>query len=167
VELFFKLWTDPQVMTMVGYPQGLRITREDIKNRIAGEDQTEFDKKLIVEMKNGRQLIGESKLGLPDKEGISETDVKLRPQFWGRGFGTEIKQALIDYLFVHTDCKIVQATPNKKNIASQKMQEAVGGRRVGERTFRFPEKMRSYTCDVPHFIYHVYREVWERQRDTD
>ena len=44
------------------------------------------------------------------------------------------------------------------------MQEAVGGKRVGEEVFRFPEEMRAYTCDVPHYIYMVFREDWEKMQ---
>jgi ribosomal-protein-alanine N-acetyltransferase len=163
VEWFFGLWTNPKVMTMVGYPHGLLITREEIKDNIGKEDDTEYNKKLVVEMKETHQLIGECKLGLPDEEGISETDVKLLPEFWGNGYGTEIKQGLVNYLFEHTDCSAVQGTPNQKNIASRKMQEAVGARKIDEGVFRFPEKMKSYTCDVPYFKYRVYREDWERR----
>jgi len=167
VDLFYRLWTDPKVMTLVGYPFGLKITREDIRARIEKEDTAEYDKKLIVELKESHQRIGECKLGLPDADGISETDVKLLPQFWGRGFGTELKRGLVDYLFRHTGCRIVQGTPNKKNLASQKMQEAVGGKIVGEKLYRFPEKMRDYTCDVPHYIYHVSRADWERRQNPN
>jgi len=161
-ELFYRLWTDPRVMTMVGFPQGLKITRREILDSIRNEDDTPYDKKLIVETRDNREMIGECKLGLPDDDGISETDVKLRPQFWGNGYGTEIKHGLVDYLFTHTDCRIVQATPNKKNIASQKMQEAVGGKIVGEGVFKFPEHRRRDTCDVPYYKYHLFREDWKR-----
>jgi RimJ/RimL family protein N-acetyltransferase len=162
VNLFYDLYTDPRVMTMVGFPGGLPVTRQKLRGQIESENNSEFNQKLIVELKGSQELIGECKLGLPDKNGISETDVKLRPQFWGNRFGTEIKRALVNYLFEHTDCRIVQATPHKENIASQKMQEAVGGKRVGESVFRFPESQKSWTCDVPHYVYHVFREDWQR-----
>ena len=109
-------------------------------------------------------MIGECKLGPPDDDGVAGTDVKLMPEFWGSRYGAEVKQGLVDYLFTHTDCKIIKATPNKKNIASQKMQEAVGGKRVSEELYRFPEKMRDYTCDIPLYIYHVFREDWEKRK---
>lgn len=162
VDLLFEIWTEPRVMTMVGYPQGLRITHDDIRKGIMGRGDSEFDCNLIAELKKTGQRIGECKLGRLNYDRIAGTDVKLLPQFWGKRYGTEVKQGLVDYLFEHTDCRIVQATPNKKNIASQKMQEAVGGKRIGETVYRFPEKMRDYTCDVPHYIYYVYREDWQR-----
>jgi RimJ/RimL family protein N-acetyltransferase len=163
VELFYKLWTDPKVMTFVGFPSGLRITPDEIRTGIGKEDESEYNKKLIVQLKDSQQLIGECKLGLPDDDSISETDVKLMPQFWGQGYGTEVKQGLVEYLFTHADCRAVQGTPNQNNIASQKMQEAVGARKIGEGVFCFPEKMKDYTCDVPYYCYRVYREDWDRQ----
>jgi RimJ/RimL family protein N-acetyltransferase len=115
----------------------------------------------MVIRKEDNTPIGECKLGLTDENGVSETDVKILPEYWGHRYGVEIKSALLDYLFTHTDCVAVRATPNKNNMASINMQEAVGGKCIGEDICVFPEKMRSFTIDVPHYIYMVYREDWE------
>lgn len=163
VAFFHRIWTNPDVMKSVGYPHGLRITQDEIRRHIEKKQENEYDTWLVVELKDARVAIGECKLGWPDAEGISETDVKLLPQYWRRGYGTEIKRGLVDYLFTRTGCRAVKATPNKENIASRKMQEAVGGRCVGEGVFRFPEEMRDFTCPVPHYIYMVYREDWEKR----
>jgi RimJ/RimL family protein N-acetyltransferase len=101
---------------------------------------------------------------LPDEEGVSRTDVKLLPAYWGHKYGVEIKQALVDYLFLHTDCAAVEGTPNVANIASIKMQEAVGAVRVGEDTFHFPIARAALTTPVHHYIYHVTRATWARRR---
>ncbi len=163
VEFFYRLWTNPEVMSMVGFPRGLRITRDEIRAMFEKADDSEYNRRLMVEIIKTGTAIGECKLGLPD-DGISETDVKLFPEYWGNGYGTEIKRGLVDYLFRHTDCKAVKATPNKKNIASQKMQEAVDGKCVGDGVFRFPEEMRDCTCDVHHYVYMVFREDWEKKQ---
>jgi hypothetical protein len=42
------------------------------------------------------------------------------------------------------------------------MQEAVGGRRIREGCYKFPESMKAYTIDVPYYEYIVFREDWER-----
>ena len=101
---------------------------------------------------------------LPDEAGISRTDVKLCPEFWGHKYGVEINQALVNYLFSHTDCKAVEGTPNVNNIASIKMQEAVGAIRVGEETYHFPESRADNTAPVHHYIYQVTRVTWEERR---
>ncbi|MBD3169530.1 MAG: GNAT family N-acetyltransferase [candidate division Zixibacteria bacterium] len=161
VDFFYALWTNPRVMVNVGFPQGLRVTREEVFNQLENQSSTEYDSRLVAEKKDTGEKIGECKLGTPDDEGFSETDVKLFPEFWARGYGTEIKRGLVNYLFRNTDCRGVVATPNKSNIASQKMQEAVGGVRVDEGVFEFPEKMREYTVDVAYLKYVVYREKWD------
>jgi len=118
--------------------------------------------RLVVNLRESGCAIGECKLGWPNDEGISTTNVKLLPVYWGHKYGVEIKQALLDYLFTHTPCMVVEATPNVKNIASIKMQEAVGGERVGEITFQAPESRRSFRTPVHAYIYQVTRETWER-----
>lgn len=163
VGMYYALWTNPRVMTHVGFPQGLRITREEVAAKIGEQGDTEFSRLLVVELKGTGEAIGECKLYLPDEEGVSRTDVKLLPRFWGNKYGAEVKQGLVDYLFRYTDCTAVQADPNINNIASIKMQEAVGGVRVGEGVHEFPEKMRDYTCPVPYHVYHVFRADWENR----
>ena len=161
VDFLYALWTNRTVMRNVGFPCGLQITRDDVKKQLEQQGATEYDVRLLVFEKTTGRCLGECKLGLPGEDGISETDVKLLPEFWGNGYGTEIKRALVDYLFTHTDCKGVRGTPNRANIASQKMQEAVGGRRVGEGVFVFPAHKRAFTEDVPYYEYLVTREDWE------
>ena len=163
IDFFYRIWTNPEVVKFVGFPKGLRITKDEIAEGINRQDDTEYNKKLIVELKSDKVAIGECKLGLPDGEGISETDVKLLPEYWGKGYGTEIKRGLVDYLFENTDCISVKASPNKDNIASQKMQEAVGGIRTGEGVFEFLSEMKGYTCDVPYYEYRVYRKDWKKK----
>ena len=164
-EILYRLWTDGRVMTNVGYPMGLDTSRQEIENGIREQDpETEFGKYLMADLQDGGQAIGECKMILPDEEGVSRTDVKLLPEFWGHKYGVEIKQALVDYLFAHTACLAVEGTPNVDNIASIRMQEAVGAVPVGEDTFRFPESMAEFTTPVHHYIYHVLRDDWERLR---
>jgi RimJ/RimL family protein N-acetyltransferase len=81
------------------------------------------------------------------------------PIFGASATELRVKRALLDHLFTTPIARVVQATPNVENLASIKMQEAVGGLRVAEETFQFPESMRSRnTTPVHHYIYHVARE---------
>ncbi len=163
VDLYFQLWNEPRVMKNVGFPKGLMKRREDIIAQLARSFNSEFDRTLIVIDKESNTPIGECKLGSPDEKGISTTDVKLLPTYWNKGFGTEIKTCIINYVFTHTNCKAIQATPNKSNIASQKMQEKVGAKRVSEGTYHFPESMRSYTKPVEYILYQIDRAEWEKR----
>jgi len=161
ITLLVALWNSPEVMRNVGFPQGLGTDAEKVGAQLTQEAAgTEYDCVLIVDRIDTGEVIGQCKLGFPDEDGIAETDVKLMPAHWGNRFGVEIKRALVDYLFTHTSCEQVQATPNVNNQASIKMQEAVGGRRTGEGVHCFPESMKDYTTDVPYLVYTVFREDW-------
>lgn len=162
VELFYLLWTDPRVMVNVGFPSGLRTTREEIRASLEQEHDEDFNRHLIIVRKEEGSLLGEAWMSRPDPQGISETDIKLRPAFWRQGYGVEVKRGLVSYLFTHSNCQAIRATPNIENITSIKMQEAVGGVRVGEEVSEFPPAMQAYTRPVHHFIYLVYREDWEK-----
>ncbi|MCB9418896.1 MAG: GNAT family N-acetyltransferase [Ardenticatenaceae bacterium] len=163
VPVYFALWTNPDIMKNMGFPHGLPITREEIAAKIGGQGEAEYGRLLVAELKSTGQVIGECKLYLPNDEGISETDVKLLPRFWGHKYGVEIKQGLVDYLFTNTKCTAVQGTPNVANIASIKMQEAVGAVRIAERVYEFSEDRREGTCPVHHHVYQVFRAVWQQK----
>ncbi|MFU8795823.1 MAG: GNAT family N-acetyltransferase [Dehalococcoidia bacterium] len=166
VDVFYALWTDPRVMTNVGFPKGLPVTRDELKDTLSRQGRSEFDRLLVVQLKATGEAIGECKLSRPDRNGIAEPDVKLLPEFWGHRYGAEVWRGLIDYQFAHTDCMVVQATPNVDNIASIKMQETVGAVRTGEDVHRFPDSMRGYTSPVHHHVYRVNRAAWKQDRAT-
>ena len=164
VDLFYALWTDPQVMTNVGFPQGLRVRRDELKDRLSRQGESAFEQLLVIELKTTGQMIGECHMRAPNQEGIAEPDVKLLPAFWGHRYGTEAWRGLVAYLFEHTKCDVVQGTPNVENVASIRMQESAGAVRVGEGVFQFPESMRSHTKPVHHYVYQVHRVDWHRRR---
>jgi len=163
-DLFHALWTSPQVMTNVGFPQGLRIERSEIENRLSKQRDETLEQLLVVEVRATDQPIGEAYLSRPSDAGVAEPDVKLLPRFWGHRYGTEAWRALVAYQFEHTDCEVVQGTPNVHNSASIRMQESAGAVRVGEGVHQFGESMRDFTTPVHHYIYQVHRSDWERGR---
>jgi RimJ/RimL family protein N-acetyltransferase len=162
IDLLYALWTDPLVMSNVGFPHGLQITREEIGRRLRGPFESEFERALVVELRANGQAIGQCYMHAPDEEGIGRTDVKLLPAFWGHKYGVEVNRGLVSHLFSRTGCTAVEGTPSVGNVASIKMHEAVGGVRVGEQVYEFPESMRDYTTPVHHYIYRVYRKDWEQ-----
>jgi hypothetical protein len=46
--LFYNLWTDPRVMTNVGFPRGIPITIDEIRTRIRNQGESEFDQLIVV-----------------------------------------------------------------------------------------------------------------------
>ena len=166
-DMLFSLWKNPKVMRNVGFPEGLPITLEQVAEGIAKNDDTEYERNLVVVRKTDGTVMGECCLHRTDEEGIASTDVKLLPEYWGHHYGVEVKQGLVDYHFTHSDCLAVQGGPNRRNLASIKMQEAVGGVRVDEGVYEFPADAPGETEDVPYYIYRVFREAWERRRNPE
>jgi RimJ/RimL family protein N-acetyltransferase len=165
IALLLELWTNPEVMKNVGFPSGLRTDADRIEAQLTKQPAGEYDCVLIASLNGTGELMGECKLGAPDKDDVAVTDIKLLPRYWGNRFGVEIKRALLDYLFQNTTCRQVKATPNKQNKASIKMQKAVGGSQTGEGVHKFPDSMADYTTDVPYVEYTVFREDWIGKHD--
>lgn len=158
-----SLWSDPQVMRFVGFPSGIPTAVDDVPRRMRRGGWTAL---LIAEDRISRESIGQCLLGAPDACGVAEPDIKLAPCFWGRGYGRELWTALVDQLFLHSPCAVVRGTPNIGNMASIRMQESAGMRRVGQGVSEFPDEMRAFTLPVPYFVYEITREEWRRRKAT-
>lgn len=161
IDLYYALWTNPDVMKHVGFPQGIPITRDEMKEKPFERGETEFDQLLVVELKETEQAIGECKLSRPNNESVVEPDIKLLPVHWGNGYGREIWMEIVSYLFENTDCDVIQTTPNVDNIAAIKIYEAAGAVREGEDVYHFPESMQEYTTPMHCYIYQLYRADWQ------
>ncbi|MBK8900544.1 MAG: GNAT family N-acetyltransferase [Anaerolineaceae bacterium] len=165
--MFYALWNNPAVMTHVGFPNGLLITLEEITAQLQKQEPGVFHNLLVVARRATGETIGECFMTQPNQAGIAETDVKLLPAFWGNKYGVEIKRGLVQYLFEHTECTAVQATPNIHNLASIKMQEAVGAVRAGTGKSLIPQPDGARSITVEYYIYRVYRRIWDKaQRDV-
>ncbi|MBN1230737.1 MAG: GNAT family N-acetyltransferase [Anaerolineales bacterium] len=160
LEMYVRLWNSAEVMKYVGFPLGLGVTEEEVLQKMSIQQGGPFNSLLVIVKKESDEVLGECKMYTPDPQGISSTDLKLLPEYWGNHYGMEIKQGLVKYLFSRTDCRAVESTPNVENIASIKIQEAIGGVREIERTYNFPEEMQSYTTPVHHYVYRIYREKY-------
>jgi len=157
-----SLWRDPLVMRHVGFPNGIPTAITDVPPRI--QRGRGLDQLLIAEETETGRPIGQCLLGEPDADGVSEPDIKLVPEHWGRGYGRELWAALIDQLFLRSSCRVVRGTPSIANLASIRMQESAGMRRVGEGLSTFPSEMREFTVPVQHVVYEVSREEWQHRR---
>jgi ribosomal-protein-alanine N-acetyltransferase len=161
-DFYYALWTDPQVMRYVGFPQGLPIAREELVSRLSGQSGDVFGRLAVVQLKGAHGIvIGECMLQRPDALGVVGPDLKLCPAYWGQGYGREVWRALVDYHFAHTDCDAIETTPHVENARAIRLYESVGASRVGEDLYEFPEAMRAYTASVPCYIYRLTRTVWE------
>ncbi len=122
-----RLWQDGRVMANVGFPNGLGMTVEEIKSLLKKRQGLIFGGNLIATLNDG-EAIGEAFMSKVDESGVAFTDVKLLPEFWGHGYGREIKVGLCQYMFDNIpDLMAIKADPHRKNLPSIKMQLSVGG----------------------------------------
>lgn len=64
-------------------------------------------------------------------------DIKLLPEHWGRGWGTEGMQRVVEWVFGHTDCALFVVPPNRRNPAAERVYEKAGFVRfTGMRSWR-------------------------------
>ena len=160
IDLYYALWTNPEVMKHVGFPGGIPLNLEEMKQKPFQRGETEFDQMLLVALKETGQGIGECKLSRPDENGVAEPDIKLLPAYWGKGYGREVWMQIISYIFKYSDCDVIQTTPNVANLPAIKIYEASGAVRTGEDIYHFPESMQAYTIPVQCYIYRLHRRDW-------
>jgi len=78
----------------------------------------------------------------------------------GKGYGTEVVQLLVDYLFLSRDIFRIQATTNVRNKASQRILEKAGFRTEGTmRRFQF---VKGVWTD--HYLHSILREEWKEPK---
>ncbi|MFK8038359.1 MAG: GNAT family N-acetyltransferase [Crocinitomicaceae bacterium] len=119
-DLFYEMMSDPKVMDPI--PQSV-FSREDsdakilelIKSKPVGE-------KMIwtITEKGANDLIGICGF-LINSEGNRELAYRFRPQFWGKGYGTEVAKELLNYGFNTLNYKVIDADANKDNAKSIKI----------------------------------------------
>jgi len=155
-----SLWNNPDIMNNVGYPEGLNCTESDIRNQIAHQKGPGLLNQLLVVRKAASEtLIGQAYMSVSENSNSSRTDIKLLPVYQGKRYGIEIKTALIQYIFEHTECHYVEATPNLANHPSIRMQESVGAFRIGRGLFKPSLNAPVVSKPVDYWIYRVYRDT--------
>jgi len=53
-------------------------------------------------------------------------DIKLKPEYWGQGLGTEGMQRVVAWLFGNTTCSLLVVPPHRENPAAQRVYEKSG-----------------------------------------
>jgi len=80
-------------------------------------------------------------------------DIKLRPDYWGRGLGTEAMQQVVAWLFDNTRCALLIVPPHRKNPAAERVYEKAG--------FELHTGMRSWRN---HKVMELSRDRYEDKR---
>lgn len=99
------------------------------------DDQINFHRRIIVwtiRMKEQNSFIGEAGIRLSaDRFKLGEIFYNILPEYWNKGFGTEISKGLIKFGFRRMNLHRVEAGVATENLASIKVLEKAGMKREG------------------------------------
>lgn len=161
--LFSCLYSDENVMRYA-YKDSFKTT----------EDAKEEFEKILNHQKDSTKgthyvatlIEDETPVGIVDYDvvlkheagGIYEIGYFLKPQYWKHGYGFEMSQALIEFLFSNFNIHKIVATCNYRNEGSEKIMKKLGMQMEGQsRKSRF----KNLTWD-DELIYSILREEWEK-----
>jgi len=116
-------------------------------------------KRFIIQKKDGSKIgITWHMINQPYR--TMEISYFLIPSERRKGYGTEVVQLMVDYLFLSKDIFRIQATTNVRNKASQRILEKAGFRIEGTmRKFQF---VRGVWTD--YYLHSILREEWKEPK---
>ena len=139
-----ELWHNPEVMRYADEFPRLRGWSKSNDPQSAWQKYQERHEKLgseytqmILRLEDGTR-IGESffaplpagftfgKWRKPDELRCLMGDIKLLPQYWGRGLGTEGMRQIVQFVFTRTTCQLFVVPPNRRNPAAMRVYEKAG-----------------------------------------
>jgi 2-hydroxy-3-keto-5-methylthiopentenyl-1-phosphate phosphatase len=109
-----RLWESGEVMGNVGYPNGLGLSAEGYAKELERLGNCRDAIYLAIEDKAG-MFMGEVKLAFPDKTNHCHHDLKLLPEFQGRGIGYSVWRLLLERTRSRWPHAIPAVTPSIKN----------------------------------------------------
>jgi len=126
-EALADLWTDPSVTMFMGGPRDYDNMISVFEQDAAAHDLRVYDLWTLVE-KSSERIIGHCGLTDKDVEGELEIEliVVLAHDAWGKGYGSEIASALLEYAFTTAGLERVIALIEPNNRASERMAKSIG-----------------------------------------
>ena len=123
----YEYSSDPEVVQYM--PFGPNTLLDSIKfleraiKRQSDENRTDYE--LAVTMKDTGELIGGCRI---NKASDNEANIGYiyNMKYWGKGYATEVAQALVEYGFDTLGVHRVYATCEPENVASKRVLEKVG-----------------------------------------
>jgi RimJ/RimL family protein N-acetyltransferase len=168
-ELLIELDSDPAVMRFLsgGEPTAPDLVRgRDLPSILAGYDRWGGAFGLFAAYENdGGAFVGWFCLR-PEREGPldeAELGYRLRRAAWGRGYATEVSQALLEKAFTELDVRTVWGVTMALNRSSQHVMEKVGMTVTEE--LETPDDMLAVEgAELGGYRYEITREQWEQRR---
>lgn len=119
-------WNDGEVMAHAGFPNGLNITKEEIKEKFKNDSDI-TRRRCVIEYQN--KLIGETNFSLLENN-IYEIGIKICDKnYQDKGLGRIILSMLIEELFLRNAKQIILDT-NLNNTRAQHVYELLGFKKV-------------------------------------
>jgi RimJ/RimL family protein N-acetyltransferase len=129
IEFLIGLWTDPQVTRYMGGPRESRWLQSVFEETARDPYAENYDLWPVVEKATGR-LVGHC--GLSEKEVEGKTEIELvytlTPAAWGKGYATEIGQALMRLAFEKMGLERLIALIDPENAPSERVAIRLGMR---------------------------------------
>lgn len=109
-----QLWESSEVMNNVGYPNGVALSRDEYTKVLERLSECQDAIYLAIEDKSGI-FMGEAKLAFPDETNHCHHDLKLLPDFQGRGIAYAVWRLLLDRTRSRWPAAIPTVTPSVLN----------------------------------------------------
>jgi ribosomal-protein-alanine N-acetyltransferase len=120
---YYDMMGNPKVMSLI--PRQVMSRKESDKHLkdFMGSDQQQSNTKVWgVELKDRKEFIGLCAF-LKNNEDEDEIGYRLREEFWGKGFGTEITKELISFGFEKMKMEKITADVDTNNLNSVQILE--------------------------------------------
>jgi ribosomal-protein-alanine N-acetyltransferase len=157
----FAYSSDPKVTRYLFFgPRDEESTAEYLEELLASQieqPRTRFE--LAVEEASSGRLIGACDLSLIEANAV-DLGYMLGTPDWGKGYATEISEALLEAAFRELRAERVISTVDVNNGASIRVLEKIGMR--WEAVFRKHRRAKNRWWDCHMFV--MPREVWENSR---
>lgn len=133
IDALTDLWSDPQVTIFLGGPRDREWLRKVFEETARDPFAEKYDLWPVIEKATG-PVIGHCGLLDKDVEGRTEIELNyiLSPSGWGKGYATEIGQAIIDYAFDKLQLKRLIALIEPENQPSKRVALRLGMHLEGE-----------------------------------
>jgi len=124
--MYYNLWRHPESAKYMLW--NVTTSEEDAVARMERTIafQAAHDHHWLVVEKGSGQAIGFAGLEIPEPGVCSETGVALGPDFVGKGYGTQILNALVEYARDELGAKQFKACCREQNAASRNLQLSCG-----------------------------------------
>ena len=87
------------------------------------QDGTRIGESFFVPLREGYTFgRWEKPAGVPSVMG----DIKLLPQYWNQGLGTQGMRKVVEWVFTQTDCELFVVPPHRRNPAAERVYDKAG-----------------------------------------